>query len=104
MDFGSIDTTQTLGASRRTPALQHTSDPTKAHKAAEDFEAFFLTQVFEEMFAGIEPDSEFGGGQGESAFRSFLLQEYGKAVAHRGGVGIADAVQKEILKLQEEQS
>jgi Rod binding domain-containing protein len=104
MDFATLDTTQGVAAARRTPTPHHTSDPVKARKAAEDFESFFLTQVFEEMFSGIEPDSMFGGGQGESVFRSLLLQEYGKAVANRGGVGIADAVQKEILKLQEEQS
>jgi len=103
MDFATLDTTQGLAASRRTPAPHHTADPTKARKAAEDFESFFLSQVFEEMYSGIEVDKEFGGGEGESMFRSMLLQEYGKSVAQRGGVGIADAVQKEILKLQEAQ-
>ena len=30
-----------------------------------------------------------------------MFQEYGKAVARQGGIGLADMVQKEILKLQE---
>jgi Rod binding domain-containing protein len=93
-----------LASGLRAPQPEHTADVTKARAAAQDFEAFFLSQVFEEMFAGVEPDSMFGGGQGETVFRSLMLQEYGKAVAQRGGIGIADAVQKEILKLQEAQS
>ena len=53
----------------------------QAQKAAEDVEAFFLSQVFETMFAGVKTDGPFGGGQGEKVFRSMLVQEYGKAAA-----------------------
>ncbi|HLB80443.1 MAG TPA: rod-binding protein [Dongiaceae bacterium] len=83
------------------PRLPRTSDPVEARRAAQDFEAFFVAQVMEQMFAGIEPDALFGGGAGEPAFRSLLFQEYGKAVARAGGFGLADAVQREILRLQE---
>jgi Rod binding domain-containing protein len=72
-----------------------------AHKTGEDFEAFFLSQVFETMFAGVGDDKMFGGGTGESVYRSLLLQEYSKVAAKGGGTGIADAVQREILRLQE---
>jgi flagellar protein FlgJ len=70
-------------------------------KTAEDFEAFFVTQSFESMFAGMNSASLFGGGQGEAVFRSLLLQEYGKAAARAGGFGVADAVQREMIRLQE---
>ncbi|HAA93297.1 MAG: hypothetical protein CMM48_18685 [Rhodospirillaceae bacterium] len=75
----------------------------QARKAAEEVESFFLSQVFETMFAGIRTDGAFGGGQGEKVFRSMLIQEYGKAAAKSGGFGIADSVQREILRLQEAQ-
>ena len=55
------------------------------------------------MFSGIKTDGLFGGGHGEEVFRSMMLQEYGKSVAQRGGFGIADAVQRQILSLQEVQ-
>ena len=32
-----------------------------------------------------------------------MVQEYGKAIARSGGIGIADSVQREILKMQENQ-
>ena len=78
-----------------------TSDPATAAKAARDFEAFFLSQSFETMFSGVDTDSLFGGGEGESIYRSLLIQEYSKLAARNGGVGIASAVQQEILRSQE---
>jgi flagellar protein FlgJ len=83
------------------PATIATSDASAAHKAATDFEAFFLSQTFESMFSGVNTDSMFGGGNGETVYRSLLLQEYSKVAAKNGGVGIADAVQREILRTQE---
>ena len=53
------------------------------------------------MFEGLETDELFGGGPGEDIYRSILVEEYGKAIARSGGIGIADAVQREILRLQE---
>ncbi|HRQ61624.1 MAG TPA: rod-binding protein [Alphaproteobacteria bacterium] len=46
----------------------------------------------------------FGGGKGEEVFKSLLLQEYGKLTAKTGKIGIADAVQNELIKLQEQSS
>ena len=104
MELPMLQPRQALASGQRAPQPAQSRDEATARAAAQDFEAFFLSQVFEEMFAGVEPDEMFGGGQGETVFRSLMLQEYGKAVANRGGIGIADAVQKEILKLQEVQS
>lgn len=75
--------------------------PSDVKRAAEDFEAFYLTQAMGDMFAGVGNDPLFGGGPGEGAFRSFLTQEYGKIIARSGGIGIADSVAREIIKLQE---
>ena len=72
-------------------------------QTAEDFEAFFLSRMVETMFEGISTDGMFGGGNGEKVFRS-LLNEYGKAMAKTGTVGVADYVMKSILEMQEVQS
>ena len=73
-------------------------------QTAEDFEAFFLSRMVETMFEGISTDGMFGGGNGEKVFRSLLINEYGKAMAKTGTVGIADYVMKSILEMQEVQS
>jgi len=71
-------------------------------KVAEDFEAFFAGEYFEQMFSGVQPDPLTGGGDGEAMFRSLMLQEYGKAVARQHKLGIADVVKRQLLQLQEE--
>ena len=56
------------------------------------------------MFAGTKTDGMFGGGNGEKVFRSMLSQEYGRVMSEQGGVGIADMLKTEILRMQEEAS
>lgn len=72
-----------------------------ARAKAEEFEAVFLTLFIDQMYSGIETDGPFGGGSAEKTYRSLLTQEYGTNIARSGGVGIADAVYREILKTQE---
>ena len=86
-----------------TSAPKAPADAAGARKVAEDFEAFFLAQSMESMFAGIEGDPVTGGGQSETVYRSLLMQQYAKVAAKSGGIGIADAVQREILRIQEAQ-
>ncbi|WP_259783152.1 rod-binding protein [Aestuariispira ectoiniformans] len=89
----------------KTPDLGKIKSEKAAHEAAVNFEAMFLTQMVEQMFSGVKTeDGYFGGGSGEKMFRSMLSQEYGHEMAKSGGIGIADMVQKEILKIQEEAS
>jgi peptidoglycan hydrolase FlgJ len=85
------------------PTVANNASLSAAKKAGEDFEAFFLSQSFENMFAGIEADPVFGGGNGESVYRSLLVQEYSKVAAKSGSTGIGADVTREILRLQEAQ-
>ena len=43
----------------------------------------------------------FGGGQAGDMYRSMLNEEYGRAIAKSGGIGVADQVMQQILKMQE---
>jgi Rod binding domain-containing protein len=74
-----------------------------ARKTAEEFEAFFLTQMLEHMFKGVPTDGYFGGGYGEGVYRSVMLQEYGRVLSKAGGIGVADMVSRELMRLQEAQ-
>ena len=74
-----------------------------AKRVGQEFEALFLSEMLAPVFESIDTDGMFGGGQGEEIYRSLMVQEYGKAIAQGGGVGIADMVQREILKMQENQ-
>lgn len=72
-----------------------------AAKAAQEFEAMFIAQMLKPMFQSLSTEGMFGGGKGEEMYRSLLVEEYGKTIAKAGGVGIADQVKAEMLKLQE---
>jgi peptidoglycan hydrolase FlgJ len=73
----------------------------RARQAAQEFEAFFLSQFLNSMTAGLETDETFGGGEAEKMFKSMLNDEYSKSMSRQNGVGIADAVYREILAMQE---
>jgi len=70
-------------------------------KTAQEFEASFLSQMLQPMFANLGAEKPFGGGTGEDMWRSLQVDEYGKAIAQKGGIGLADSVFREMLKLQE---
>jgi peptidoglycan hydrolase FlgJ len=77
------------------------SAPDSVRQAAQEFEAVFMNTMLSQMFAGLETDGPFGGGQGEEMFRSLLIEEYGSNIAAAGGIGIADDIARELLSLQE---
>jgi flagellar protein FlgJ len=85
-----------------TAKLSKDMDIEAINKAAEEFEAVFLTEMMKPMFEGIEPDPMFGGGKGEEIFQGMMLEQYGKAMAARGGIGIADQVKAEMIRMQAE--
>ncbi|MFT5180565.1 MAG: flagellar protein FlgJ [Alphaproteobacteria bacterium] len=91
----------TQSLTNRASPLEGKTAPGAAQKAAESFEAFFISQMLSDMFAGVETDPLFGGGPGETVFRSLMIDEYGKSLAGTGGVGIAESVLGEIVRLQE---
>ena len=72
----------------------------QARAAAEEYEALFLGQMMAPMFENLD-GGLFGGGPGEAVYRSMMVEQYGKTLARSGGIGIADAVEREILKMQE---
>jgi flagellar protein FlgJ len=79
-----------------------TADPKEADRVAREFEAMFLSNMLQPVFAGIKSSKGFfGGGHAEDAFQAMLVDEYGKVMAKAGGVGIAQMVRDQILKLQE---
>ncbi|WP_174299971.1 rod-binding protein [Caulobacter sp. S45] len=72
----------------------------RVEKTAQSFEASFLSSMFGQMFEGTDVSEPFGGGAGESAFRSFMTDAMGKSMASHGGIGLAKSVTAEMLKMQ----
>ncbi len=85
----------------RLPALPKDTDAARLRRAALEFEAAFLGQMLQPMLAGLGAEKPFGGGLGEDIWRAMLADEYGKAIARAGGIGLADAVVRGVLGAQE---
>lgn len=90
-----------LAAGRSLPNVHRADNLREARRVAEDFEAVFLGQMLQPMFQNTEAEAPFGGTPSEKMWRTMQVDEYGKAIAKAGGIGIADAVFREILKAQE---
>ena len=93
----------TLSPNLLTPTIQTTTADltrSKAKDAAQKFESQFLSQMLGQMFQGLETDGPFGGGHGEEMFRSLMTDAMARKMTQAGGIGLADTVQREILKLQ----
>jgi Rod binding domain-containing protein len=85
------------GAARTGSSLDHEA----MHRKAVEFEAIYLAEMLKPMFEDLKAAAPFDGGFGEDVWRSMQLQEFGRAIAESGGVGLADAVYADLLAAQE---
>ncbi len=75
----------------------------EARRAAEEFESVFLSEMLAPMFEGLTTDGLGGGGMGEEIFRPMLVERYAESISRSGGVGIADSIVRELMRMQEAQ-
>lgn len=81
----------------QTPTLRQD----RMRETAEEFEASFIAQMLRPMFEGLSTEAPFGGGEAESTWRSFLIDEMAKQTVRSGGIGLADQVMATMIKMQE---
>jgi Rod binding domain-containing protein len=77
------------------------NSPQAARTAAEEFESIFLNTMFSQMTPAAEGSGPFADGPAVGVWKSMLTQEHAKAVAKKGGIGIADHVYRSLLAQQE---
>ena len=90
-----------LRAVPATPTAADAASTARMRKTAEDFEASFLSQMLKPMFEGLSTDGPFGGGEAEGTWRSFMLDAIARTTVKAGGIGLADTVMSEMIKMQE---
>ncbi len=91
------------GAPLPTPAARPQANAAaqdEVRRIAEEFEAVFLAEMLAPMFESLSTDGLGGGGMGEEIFRPMLVERYAEAIAHAGGVGVADSIVRELVRLQ----
>ncbi|WP_375459166.1 rod-binding protein [uncultured Enterovirga sp.] len=74
----------------------------KLKKTAQEFESVFLEQTLDRLTASGGQEGPLGeAGTGGSVYRSMLSKEYAGQIVKSGGLGIADGVYRQMLRLQE---
>ncbi len=90
------------GLARAGAAAPSDTARARARETAGDFESMVLEDMLGRVFESAGESGTFGeAGPGAGMYRSMLVKEYAGMIAKSGGVGIADQVYSEILKLQE---
>lgn len=88
------------------PTLAPTLPPAPApqtaiRRSAEALESAFLAEMLKS--AGVyKPSESFGGGEGEEQFTSFLADAQARAMVARGGIGLADQIERSLIARQHE--
>jgi flagellar protein FlgJ len=86
------------------PTAPTGADARRMRETAEQFEASFLSQMLKPMFEGLDTNGLFGGGEAEATWRSFLIDAMAQQTVRAGGIGLADTVMAEMIRMQSEQS
>ena len=74
----------------------------RMRETAEAFEATFVAQMLKPMFEGLSTEAPFGGGEAEGTWRGFMIEAMAKQTVRAGGIGLADQVVAQMLKMQEQ--
>lgn len=89
------------GATNRVGAAQKKADRAEIKRVAEEFQSLFIEMMLKSMRNTVKQDSLTGGGQGEEVYGSLLDREYAMAISRRGGIGLAEMMEKQIIMQQE---
>jgi peptidoglycan hydrolase FlgJ len=74
----------------------------KLHKQAVELEGVFLNTLMKEMFSSIDTSEEsFGGGFAEETWRGMQAEQFANTLAEKGGIGLADNLMSDLLRMQE---
>jgi flagellar protein FlgJ len=92
-------------ASAAPRAANLVAGPAASHGAirrlAQEFEAQAVAAMFQPVFAALPTDGPFGGGAAEAQWRPMLVEAITRDLARAGGLGIGEAVFRELLRVQE---
>lgn len=93
-----------LGAQGAQGAGQPLQLNAKAKAAAKEFEAVFLGQMTKIMMESVDQGEMFSGGHGEEMFRGVMAEDLGREMVKGRGIGIADTVMAEMIRMQQGES
>lgn len=84
----------------RVPPQVNAQVSAKAAEMAREYESVFLQTSFKAMF-GEMMNGVGDTGAGSAAWQSMLVEEYANAVSEAGGIGLSDAIARDLMTYQE---
>lgn len=72
----------------------------KAKSTAQDFEAMFINAMFSQMTDGLKGDGPFGDTPGTGVWRAMQTEQYSRAFAKAGGLGVSNDVYRTLILQQ----
>lgn len=83
----------------QSPQMPGAPGPSPLRHSAEALESAFLAEMLKS--AGVfRPSNSLGGGEGEAQFVSFLADSHARAMVARGGIGLADSIERALIARQ----
>lgn len=76
-------------------AQEKKGKPEDVKKAAREFEALFINNLFKVMRESVPKGGLLDGGRGEEIYTSMLDEALSAELAKRGGIGLANIVLKQ---------
>ena len=104
MELTTVNPEQAFAQGRNIPAgLKVSAQATEkerqaAKKVAREFEALFTEMMLKSMRGTVGNDPLTGGGRGEEVYRMLLDQEYARAAAEQGSLGLAKLIETTLTR------
>ncbi len=73
-------------------------DDEKLKKACQEFEGYYLQQLFKEMRKTVPEGTLLEKSQGREIFEDMLYEEHAKNISSGKGMGLADMLYKQLSK------
>ncbi|MBS1167686.1 MAG: chemotactic signal-response protein CheL [Proteobacteria bacterium] len=102
METSSLSSVTSAFASKTYSGMDKDAVAKKAHAVAADFESVYVADAFKAMFKDVAVDPVSGKSDNSNeTWRDMLLDQYAQDFVKKGGIGIADGIASELIKIQE---
>ena len=102
MEANNLTSVATAFASKTYSGMDKSAVAKKAHEVAADFESVYIGDAFKAMFKDVSVDPLNGKSDNSNeTWRDMMIDQYAKDFVKKGGIGIADGIAAELIKIQE---
>ena len=102
MDHNGLSSITSMFASKAYSGMDKDAVRKKAEAVAKDFESVYVSDAFKAMVKDVSVDPLTGtSNTSNEPWRDMLIDQYAKDFVKKGGIGIADGIAAQLIKIQE---